>query len=154
MCEAVTESTGGQNVRGVISYIISPDCEKHVQWIETVLDGEVKDKRYTEARKVMHCAMAVNGGTLMICDRDIDHAPVTSESGNGISSTKHEEPPQDQKGFTLHLNVPDPDLIWKKAMGNGGVQVMELKQQFWGDYYGMFQDPFGYQWSVLKTVEK
>lgn len=154
MCEAQTcppndTTTGGQKARGVISYIVSPDCEKHVQWIETVLGGEVKNKRYTEAKKVMHCVMSVNGGTLMICDRQMDcPTTTTSESSNDVPK---DEPPEDQKGFMLHMNVPDPDLIWKKAMANGGVQLMELKQQFWGDYYGMFQDPFGYQWSVLKS---
>ena len=164
LCEATTPPSSSSNqtpsggyskARGVISYILSPDCDKHVQWIEKVLGGEVKERRYTEAKKTMHCTMVVNEGTLMICDSQVDcSAPPTSKgeeggTGNGVSSTK-DGPPPDQTGFILHLNVPDPDLIWKKAMGNGGVQIMELKQQFWGDYYGTFQDPFGYQWSVLK----
>lgn len=76
----------------------------------------------------------------MLSDRVQDGADLTCDNER-----------QDQKGFILHLNVSEPDLIWKRALGNGGVAVVELKQQFWGDYYGMFLDPFGYQWSVLKA---
>ena len=135
---------GGSKVGGVVSYIVSPDCEKHIQWIEKVLEGEVKDTKYMpDTKKIMHCVMSVNGGTLMLSDRLMDGPDSTT-------SAKTDEP-KDQKGFTLHMNVPDPDSIWKRAMGNGGVVVTELKQQFWGDYYGTFQDPFGYQWAVLKV---
>lgn len=143
LSEAAPPKPVSGKVGGVISYIVSPDCEKHIKWIETVLGGEVKDKKYTETKKIMHCIMSVNGGTLMLSDRLLDSTTSDTPSAN--------DDRKDQKGFVLHLNVSDPDLIWKRAMGNGGVTVMELKQQFWGDYYGMFQDPFGYQWSVLKA---
>lgn len=146
LSEATPPKPTSGKVGGVLSYIVSPDCEKHIKWIERVLGGEVKEIRHTETKKVMHCIMSVNGGTLMICDRQQEAADSTT---NDTPSGDNER--QDQKGFVLHLNVSEPDLIWKRAMGNGGVTVMELKQQFWGDYYGMFQDPFGYQWSVLKA---
>lgn len=134
-----------RTANGIISHIVSPDCEKHIKWIEQVLSGEVNEIMHTTNKKVMHCSMSVNGGTLMLCDKFQDSTPA-----DGVSSTD-DEPQGDQKGFILHLNVPDPDLVWKKAMENGGVQVMELKKQFWGGYYGQFQDPFGYQWGVLKS---
>lgn len=127
---------------GVLPYIVSPDCEKHIQWIEKVLGGEVKERVYTEkTKKIMHCKMSVNGGSLMLCDRVQD----------STDSTASDEDRQDQKGFILHLAVSDPDAIWKQALGNGGISIVELKKQYWGDYYGTFQDPFGYRWSVLKA---
>jgi uncharacterized glyoxalase superfamily protein PhnB len=140
LSEAQPPKPLGSKMDGVVSYIVSPDCEKHIKWIKAVFGGEVKETKYTEAKKIMHCVMSVNGGTLMLSDRLLEcgRPPADNE-------------PKDQRGFILHLNVSDPDAIWKRAMGNGGVSVMELKQQFWGEYYGMLQDPFGYQWSVLKA---
>lgn len=141
-------TTGGKDV-GVLSYILSPDCEKHIKWIERVFDGEVKDLRHTETKKkIMHCAMSVNNGTLMLADRCQDDGNETTPT-NGETSQQQQD--GDQKGFILHVNVTDPEVIWKKALSNGGVQVVELREQFWGGTYGLFQDPFGYQWGLLKS---
>lgn len=139
------QKQAGSKARGVISYILSPDCEKHVEWIKSVLGGEVKDIRHTETNKIMHCLMEVNGGTLMLADR-LDPTQSTT------TTTSDDTPVTDNKGFVLHLNLAEPDDVWKKALSNGGVQLMELKKQFWGDYYGQFLDPFGYQWGVYKSV--
>jgi PhnB protein len=29
-----------------------------------------------------------------------------------------------------------------------------LQDQFWGDRYGQFTDPFGHSWSVGQTIKK
>lgn len=151
-----TTTTGGGGKGGVVSHLLSPDCEKHVRWIEKVLGGEVREMRHTEAgNKIMHCIMRVNGGTLMLADRnqdaekgggasDQDATPTTANEKNGAE-------PKEERGLVLHLDVPDPQPIWERALGNGGVQVMELKKQFWGGTYGQFLDPFGYQWGLLKS---
>jgi PhnB protein len=31
--------------------------------------------------------------------------------------------------------------------------VMPVKDQFWGDRYGMLQDPYGHRWSVASHIE-
>ena len=54
-------------------------------------------------------------------------------------------------GYLCHVNLADPDEIWKKAMASGATQIAELKTQFWGDYYGSFKDPYGFEWAVVKA---
>ena len=54
-------------------------------------------------------------------------------------------------GYLCHMNVADPDEIWKKAMASGATQIAELKTHFWGDYYGSFKDPYGFEWAVMKA---
>ena len=145
LCE---DQSGQKKARGVLPYLTSPACKEHVAWIESVLGGHVEELRHTETGKVMHCKMTVNGGTLMLSDHmDMSQSdkpvPISTDSTAENKTCR-------QNGFILHLNVSDPDAIWKKAMGNGGIEIVPLKNQFWGDYYGQFQDPFGYVWSVLK----
>ena len=146
VCEIPTKPASAPNASGkdlgVLAHILSPDCAKHIEWIERVFGGKVKDTHRNESGKIIHCEMSVNGGTFMLADRN-------QESGDATPTNNGE--PQDQKGFVLHVNVAEPEAIFKKALGNGGVQLMELKQQFWGDVYGQFQDPFGYQWGLLKS---
>lgn len=51
LSETAPPKPSSGKVGGVLSYIVSPDCEKHIQWIEKVLGGEVKERRYTETKK-------------------------------------------------------------------------------------------------------
>ena len=133
-------------VGGVVSYLLSSDCEKHIKWIENVMEGEVKKLMHAKDKKVMHCEMLVNGGTLMLSD-----GPCYEEGSCNKNDTSSTNESCEHKGFILHLQLSNPDKVWKRAMENGGVKVLELKEQFWGSYYGQFMDPFGYQWSVEKS---
>ncbi len=55
------------------------------------------------------------------------------------------------RGIVVHLNVKDPHPIWKNALKNGAKVVVELERQFWGDVYGSFRDPFGYEWGLCSS---
>ena len=123
---------------GVIPYLFSPSCEKHVDWIKNIFGGEVGDMYRTDDKKIMHCSVKVNNGFLYMCDSSCTQelkCPPAGEPG----------------GYLCHMNVADPDEIWKKAMASGATQIAELKTQFWGDYYGSFKDPYGFEWAVMKA---
>jgi PhnB protein len=38
-------------------------------------------------------------------------------------------------------------------MAAGAKVTMPLADQFWGDRYGQFTDPFGHSWSVGQTIK-
>ena len=129
---------------GVTPYVLSPDCEKHIDWIQKVFGAEVKELYRTEAKKIMHCQLSINGGHLFICDRCCDVQEEGKEQeGKEVSS----------EGTVLQLSLADPDSVWQKALSNKGEQVVELKRQFWGGYYGCVRDPFGFKWGICKDCE-
>ena len=49
---------------------------------------------------------------------------------------------------TLHLFVPDVDTVFDRAIHAGAKSVMPVADQFWGDRYGVLEDPFGHKWSI------
>jgi PhnB protein len=55
---------------------------------------------------------------------------------------------------TIHLVVADVDTKFQKAIDAGATVVMPLDDQFWGDRYGVLQDPFGHQWSMGQPVRE
>lgn len=129
---------------GIHAYILTRDGDAHIEWIQRVFEGEVKlIYRNQETKKVMHCDIVLSGGRLFLADSSCgpegDHASKTS--GDGKSSTK----------VMVHITSRDPDPIWERAMSDGAEQVVELKKQFWGGYFGCFRDPYGVQWAVLKS---
>ena len=54
---------------------------------------------------------------------------------------------------TLHLYVEDVDALWERAVAAGAEVVIPLEDQFWGDRYGILQDPFGHRWSFASRIE-
>ena len=53
----------------------------------------------------------------------------------------------------IHLYVEDAVPIWKKAMEGGATTVVKLETQFWGDLFGSFRDPYGYEWGVCSRTQ-
>jgi len=55
---------------------------------------------------------------------------------------------------TIHLTVTDVDDRFQRALDAGATEVMPLEDQFWGDRYGLLEDPFGHRWSMGQPVRE
>jgi uncharacterized glyoxalase superfamily protein PhnB len=58
--------------------------------------------------------------------------------------------PKSLKGspVTIHLYVEDADAFVAQAVAAGATVRMPLADMFWGDRYGVIEDPFGHHWAV------
>jgi PhnB protein len=92
-----------------------------------------------DGKRLMHCHMSLNGGSLMMADD-------FPEYRGGAAAP-------DPTGVVLHLQVDDADKLWAQAIAAGAVETMALADQFWGDRYGQVRDPFGHSWSIASTLK-
>jgi uncharacterized glyoxalase superfamily protein PhnB len=53
---------------------------------------------------------------------------------------------------TIHLYVEDADAFAARAVKAGAKLTMPLEDMFWGDRYGVVEDPFGHHWSIATHV--
>jgi uncharacterized glyoxalase superfamily protein PhnB len=53
----------------------------------------------------------------------------------------------------VFLYVPDVDATLAKATAAGAKLLVPAKDQFWGDRWGMIEDPFGNVWQVATHKE-
>lgn len=53
---------------------------------------------------------------------------------------------------TLHLAVADVDQAFARAIAAGAKVRMPLADMFWGDRYGIVEDPFGHRWSMATHI--
>jgi PhnB protein len=96
------------------------------------------------SNKLMHAMLAVNGGRLMLNDdfsAEMGEKPSTPEALGGSP-------------VTLHMQVQDANASWQRALEAGATVIFPLKDQFWGDRYGVVRDPFGHKWSIGQNVAK
>jgi PhnB protein len=54
---------------------------------------------------------------------------------------------------TIHLYVEDVDAVAKRAVAAGAKELMPVKDQFYGDRAGKFEDPFGHLWYISTHKE-
>lgn len=81
---------------------------------------------------LMHAQLVINGGTLMMTDHGGGAAPAY--------------------GFGhLQLVVADGRAWWDRAVAAGCAVLAPYERQFWGDDWGLLEDPFGIRWAVLET---
>lgn len=89
--------------------------------------------------KLMHAMIRIGDSMLMLVD----------EFPEGCSLS-----PKTLKGspVTLHLYVEDVDQAFERAIAAGAKAVMPVDDMFWGDRYGVLEDPFGHRWSIATHI--
>ncbi|HEY1043416.1 MAG TPA: VOC family protein [Telluria sp.] len=90
--------------------------------------------------KLMHAEIRIGDSTVML----VDEMPEWKATG-----------PRTLKGtpVTLHMYVPDADALFRRAVEAGATSIMPVEETFWGDRYGVLEDPFGHRWSVATHVK-
>lgn len=53
----------------------------------------------------------------------------------------------------LHLQVNNADAVYERAVAAGAKVYFPIGDQFWGDRYGVVEDPFGHRWSIGAKIE-
>jgi PhnB protein len=53
----------------------------------------------------------------------------------------------------FQVRVPDADKTFERAVRSGAAPTMPPADMFWGDRYGLVQDPFGYVWAITTVQE-
>jgi len=91
--------------------------------------------------KVVHASLRIGDSAIML----MDEAPEWKSLG-----------PRALKGtpVTLHLYVEDVDAVAARAVKAGAKTVMPVEDMFWGDRYGIVEDPFGHHWSIATHVRE
>ncbi|MBL8954537.1 MAG: VOC family protein [Myxococcaceae bacterium] len=51
------------------------------------------------------------------------------------------------------LYVKDINAVFQKAISLGAKQLVPVMDMFWGDRWGMFEDPYGQLWQIATHIE-
>jgi PhnB protein len=94
--------------------------------------------------RLVHAALDINGSTVMLNDDFPEYSDGKSQTPTALGGTP----------VTIHLQVPDVETAFQRAVEAGATVVAPLEDQFWGDRYGIIRDPFGHQWSLGQPVRE
>jgi PhnB protein len=132
--EGMAEKQDIGPTRGITPYLTvrGGGAAEAVEFYQNAFGAEERFRQLADdGKRLVHCHLVINGASVMLSD---DFA----ENGG--------TPPS---GVTIHLQVEDADAWWNRALAAGFCEItMPLAEQFWGDRYGQFKDPYGHHWSI------
>ena len=88
--------------------------------------------------KLMHACILINGSSVMLVDENREWKALSPKTLGGTP-------------VTIHLMVDDVDKTTDQAVAAGAKVIMPVADMFWGDRYGIVEDPFGHHWSIATT---
>lgn len=89
--------------------------------------------------KLVHALIRIGDSTIMLVDEFPAHNTLGPKSLKGSP-------------VTIHLYVHNVDTVFNQAVAAGATITMPVADMFWGDRYGVLEDPFGHHWSVATHV--
>ena len=127
----------GQKIE-LVPHLVVDGAAAAIEFYEQAFDAEERYRMPTpDGSKVLHAEIAIGECRVMLCDPFCGQADPRGLGGSPV---------------TLHLQVPDVDLMFARALAAGATAIMEPSDAFWGDRYGQIRDPFGHAWSLASKV--
>jgi len=93
--------------------------------------------------RIGHAELEIGDSRLMLADEMPEMPDVVVRSPATLGGTS----------FGLQVYVPDVDAAFNRAVAAGGVVKRPVKDQFYGDRSGTFEDPFGHIWTLATHME-
>jgi PhnB protein len=90
--------------------------------------------------KVGHGEIEIGGSRIMVADEYPDMGFRSPKAYGGTP-------------VTLHLYVEDVDAVARQAVAAGARELRPVKDQFYGDRSGTFEDPYGHVWHISTHKE-
>jgi PhnB protein len=130
--------------RTIIPHLVIDGAVKALDFYARAF-GAVEVRRMpTPDGRLMHAEFTIGESTLLMCDEFPEYANGKKRGPRALGAVS----------AIFHMNVPDCDQAIAKAAAAGAKIVMPASDQFWGDRYGVVEDPFGYQWSFAHPLKK
>ncbi len=95
-------------------------------------------------KRLLHGEVMIAGTVVYVCDDFPEYCDGKSRDPKSLGSVP----------VRLHQCVPDCDAAMAKAVKAGAKVIMPAEDQFWGDRYGVVEDPFGHEWSFSHPLKR
>lgn len=114
----------------LMPYLIVKNAAAFIEFTQKVFDAEEKFKAMRDENTIMHAEISIGASVIMIAD----------------ATEQYTERPAG-----MFLYVDDCDSIYKKALANGAVSVIEPGDQSYGRSAGI-QDTYGNTWWITSVA--
>lgn len=128
-----------EGMRTVTPHLVCAGAGDALEFYQKAFDAVETSRIPGPDGKIMHASVKIGDSMVML----VDEFPEWGALG-----------PRSLKGspVTIHLQVEDADASFERAIAAGATVKHPMEDAFWGDRYGVLQDPFGHLWSIATHV--
>jgi PhnB protein len=124
----------------VTPYLCTDGAAAAIDFYVSVLGAVEKMRMPAPGGRIGHAELELGDAVVMLAD---EYPDIGFRSPKSVGGTP----------VTLHVYVEDVDAVFAKALALGSTEVSPVKNEFYGDRTGQFEDPFGHRWTVATHVE-
>ena len=111
-----------------------------IEFYEKVFGATERMRMPSPEGRIGHAELEIGDSLIMLSD---EHPELGVVGPKTIGGTP----------VTISVYVEDVDSVFERALEAGATELRPVKDEFYGDRSGRFEDPFGHQWSVATHVE-
>jgi PhnB protein len=101
---------------------------------------EIRRSVAPDGKSLLHADLQIGDSRIFLNDEFLEMGARSPLATDGTS-------------VQIHLYVEDVDSLYERATSAGAKVVMPLADQFWGDRYGVIEDPSGHRWALASHVK-
>jgi PhnB protein len=126
-------------MHGVCPHLVCKGAPDAMDWYKTAFNATEMVRLPGPDGRLMHGSLLINKCMVMIAD---EYRDIGREHGNAAPPTLGGTP------VIIHMTVDDCDAWAARALAAGATLIVPIADMFWGDRYGMIEDPFGHRWAL------
>ena len=120
-------------------YLTLNDCARAIDFYKKAFGAQEVMRMDGPPGKIGHAEIKIGDSVIMLADE-------MPGAGNRAPKSLGGSP----VGIFLYVN--DVDSSYKQAVDAGAKADMPPADMFWGDRYGIVEDPFGHHWSIAHRL--
>lgn len=121
-------------------YLIIKDAAKAIEFYKKAFGATEMMRMSQPDGRIGHAEIKIGDSPIMLADEFPEMGARSPQSLGGSP-------------VSILLYVEDVDACAERAVTAGAKVVRPVKDQFYGDRSGSFEDPFGHQWHIATHVE-
>ena len=124
----------------VTPYLHVDGASRAIEFYSTVFGATERMRMPAPGGRIGHAELQIGDSVIMLADEFPD---MNVRGPKAIGGTP----------VTVMVYVEDVDQVFDRAIKAGAKEMRPVKDQFYGDRSGEFEDPFGHRWNVATHVE-
>jgi PhnB protein len=130
-----------EGFRSITPHLAVRDAPAAIDFYRKAFEAEELYRNTTaDGAAVTHAELLLGDSRFFVNDEFPEHGVKSPRTVGGAS-------------VTLHIYVEDVDAVFQRAGAAGAKILVPPADQFWGDRYGILEDPFGHRWSIATMIE-
>lgn len=129
-----------EGMHTVTPHLVCKGAREAIEFYRRAFGAEELRRLPGPEGRIMHAMIRIGDSPVMLIDEFPEWRSVGPRSLKGTP-------------VTLHLYFADVDRAFERAVDAGAKVVMPPCDMFWGDRYGVLEDPFGHRWAVATHIQ-